>query len=91
MLKPLSICGKIPKIYMKNACITCNKCRITTKFDTKVAHGKPILYAKENSEIFTDARDNDVIVLKFEYFRRKALNFERLYLGSLWMKLCKIW
>ena len=76
---------------MKNACITCNKCRIKTNFGTKVAHGKPIPHAKENSEIFTDVRDNDVIVLKFEHFRRKALNFERLYLGSLWMKLCKIW
>ena len=76
---------------MKNECITCNKRRITTKFGTKVAHGKHIPHAKENSEIFTDVRDNDVIVLKFEHFRRKALNFERLYLGSLWMKLCKIW
>ena len=74
---------------MKNACISCNKCRITTKLDLKVAHGKPIPHAKENSEIFTDIRDNDV--LKFERFCRKALNFERLYLGSLWMKLCKIW
>ena len=91
MLKPLSICGKIQKIYMKDSCIKCNKCRITTKFGTKVAHGKPILHAKENSEIFTDVRDNNVIVLKFERFPRKALNFERLYLGSLLMKLCKIW
>ena len=76
---------------MKNACITCNKCRITTKFSTKIAHGKPIPHAEENSEIFTDVRDNDVIVLKLERFRRKALSFERLYLGTLWMKLCKIW
>ena len=76
---------------MKNACNTCNKCCITAKFGTKVAHRKPIPHAKENSEIFTDIRDNDVIVLKFEHFRRKALNFERLYLGSLWMKLCKMW
>ena len=76
---------------MKNACITCSKCRITTKFGTKVAHGKSIPHAKENSEIFTDIRNNDVIVLKFECFCRKALNFERLYLASLWMKLCKIW
>ena len=68
---------------MKNACITCNKCRITTTFGTKVAHDKPIPHAKENSEISTDVRDNDVIVLKFERFRRKALNFERLYLSSL--------
>ena len=58
------------------------------KFGTKVAHGKPIPHTKENFEIF---RDNDVIVLKFEHFRRKALSFERPYLGSLWMKLCKIW
>ena len=76
---------------MKYACIICNKSRITTNFGTKVAHGKPIPHAKENSEIFTDVRDNDAIVLTFEHFRRKALNFERLYLGSLWMKLCKIW
>ena len=75
---------------MKNACITSNKSRITTKCGTKVAHGKPILHAKENSEIFTDVRDNDVIVLKFEHFCQKTLNFEKLYLGSLWMKLCKV-
>ena len=73
---------------MKNAC---NKCRITTKFGTKVAHGKPIPHSKQNSEILTDVRDNDVIVLKFEHFRRKALSFKRLYLGSLWMNLYKIW
>ena len=54
---------------MKNACITCNKCHITTKFGIKVAHGKPIPHAKENSELFTDIRDNDIIVLKFEHFR----------------------
>ena len=60
-------------------------------FGTKVTHGKPILHAKEDSEIFTDVRDNDFIVLKFERFRWKALNFKRLYLRSLWMKLCKIW
>ena len=71
MLKPLLVCGKIQKIYMKNASITCNKCRITTKIGTKVAHDKPIRHAKENSEISTDVRDNDVIVLKFEHFRRK--------------------
>ena len=87
MLKPLLICEKIQKIFMKNACITRNKCRITTKFGTKVAHGKPIPHAKENSEIFTDDRDNDVIALKFHRFRRKALSFEKMYLGSLWMKL----
>ena len=56
---------------MKNACITCNKYRILTKFGTKVAHDKPIPHAKKNSEIFTDARDNDGIVLKFEHFVEK--------------------
>ena len=89
MLKPLSICGKIQKLYIKIACITSNKCRITTKSCTKVVHGKPIPHAIENFEIFNDVTDNGVIVLKFEHFRRKALNFERLYLGSLWMKVCK--
>ena len=47
-LKPLSIGGKIPKIYMKNACITCNKCCITTKFGAKAAPDRPIPHAKEN-------------------------------------------
>ena len=61
---------------MKNACITRNKCRVTTKYGTKVADGKPIPHAKENSEIFTDVRDNDVSVLKFERFRRKALRLK---------------
>ena len=89
MLKPLPICGKIPKRFMKNACITCNKCRITTKFRTKVAHDKPFSHAKENSEISTDVRDDDVIVLKFDRLCQKALNFERLYLSCLWMKLSK--
>ena len=60
----------------ENACITCNKCRITTKFGTEVAHHKPIPHAKENFEISTDVKDNDVIVLKFERFRQKALNFK---------------
>ena len=76
---------------MKNAFITCNNCRITIKFGTKVADEKPILHAKENSEIFTDVIDIDVIVLKFERFRRKVLNFKTLYLSSLLMKLYQIW
>ena len=76
---------------MKNACITCNKCRITTTFGTKIAHDKPFSYAKENFEISTDVRDNVIIVLKFDHFHRKALNFERLYLSCLWMKPFKIW
>ena len=72
MLKPLSICGKIQKNKHENACITCNKCRITTKCGTNVAHYESIPHTYENSEIFTDVIDNDVIVLKFEHFRRKA-------------------
>ena len=43
------------------------------KFGTKVAHDKPILHAKENSKISTDAIDNDVIMSEFERFRWKAL------------------
>ena len=64
---------------MKNACITCNNCRIIVKFGTKVVHEKPIPHAKQNSEISTD-----IIMLKFERFRRKALNFKRLYISVLY-------
>ena len=96
MLKPLSICGKIQKIYVKNACITCNKCCITTKFGTKVAH------AKENFEIFTDVRDSDVIMLKFERFHETTPNLVGLLIDSCcfhfysqnWKKFfskCHIW
>ena len=42
MLKPLLICGKIQKIYMKNGFFTCSKCRIKTKFGTQIAHTKPV-------------------------------------------------
>ena len=59
VLKPLSTCRKMQKIYMRNACITCNNCRFV-KFGTKVANDKPNPRAKQNSEISTD-----VIVLKF--------------------------
>ena len=91
MLKRLSTCRKIQKTYMRNACITCNNYRFTVKFHTKVAHDKPIPYAKQNSEISIGVIDNDVIVFKFEHFRQKALNFKRLYLSRLWMRLCEIW
>ena len=57
---------------MKNACITSNKCRITTKLGTKVAHDRPFSHAKENSEISTDVKDYDVIVLKFNHFCQKS-------------------
>ena len=89
--KPLASCGKIKKTYMKNECITCHICRITVKFGTSVAHDKPISHAKQNFETSTDVIDNDVIMSKFECFRRKALNFKMLYHSSLWMKLFKIW
>ena len=68
MLKPLSTCRKIQKAYMKNACITCNNCRITVKLSTKAAHDKSIPHAKQNFEISTDVKDNDVVMLKFERF-----------------------
>ena len=68
-----------------------NNNRITVKFCSKLAHVKPIPHTKQNSDIFTDVIDNDVIILKFERFHRKAFNFKRLYLGSLWMKLSTIW
>ena len=88
--KPLSFCGKIQKIYMKNECIACNNCRILVKFGASVAHDKPIPHARPNFEISTDVIDNDVIMSKFECFRRKAFNLKRLYHSSLWMKLFKI-
>ena len=44
---------------------------------------KPIPHTKQNSEISTDIIDNDVIMLKFERFSRKALSFKRLSLSSL--------
>ena len=87
MLKPLSICRKIQKNIQENAFITCSKCRITTKLAIKVAHDKPIPHAKENSEISTDVKDNDVIMLKFERFRQKTISFKRLDLSSLQMNL----
>ena len=56
-----------------------------------VAHDNPNPHAKQNSEISTDVIDNEVIMLKFERFRKKALDFKRLYLNNLWMKLSKVW
>ena len=76
---------------MKNEFITCNNCRIALKFGTSVAHDKLIPHAKQNFEISTDVIDNDVIMSKFECFRRNAFNLKRLYHSSLLMKLCKIW
>ena len=58
---------------MKNECIRCNNCRIAVKFGTSVDHDKPVPHGKQNFEIFTEVIDNDVIMSKFECFRRKAL------------------
>ena len=64
---------------------TCRRIQKTVKLSTKVVHDKPIPHAKQNCKASTD-----VIMLKFERLRRKALNLKRLYLSSLHMKLCKI-
>ena len=64
-----------------------NNSLITVKFCTEVAHDRPIPHTKQNSEISTDVIANDVIMLKFEHFRPKMLNFK----SSLWMKLSKTW
>ena len=74
---------------MKNACIACNRCGIIVKFGTNVAHDKPIPDVKK-FQSSTAVKDIDVIMLKFERFRQKALNLKRLYLSSLWMKLFKM-
>ena len=68
---------------MKNECITYNNCRIAVTFGTSVAHDKPIPHAKQDFKISTDVIDNDIIMSKFECFRRKALNLKRLYHSSL--------
>ena len=60
-------------------------------FAQGVAHNKTIPRIKQNSEICTAVVDNDVILLEFERFLRKALSFKRLYLSSLWIKHVKNW
>ena len=64
---------------------------ITVQLCTGVAHETPILHTQQNPRISADIIDNDVIMLKFEHFRRKTLSFKRLYLSSLWMKHVKKW
>ena len=63
---------------MKNAINSITYGHITVKFCTGVAQNNTIAY----SEICIDVVDNDVIPLKFERFRQKALNFKRLYLSN---------
>ena len=83
----------LPKItqknYKENTCISAINGRTIVKFCTGVVHETSIPHTKQNSEIFTDVIDNDVVMLKSEHFRRKALNFKRPYLSSLWMKHAK--
>ena len=86
ILRSLSVFQKYPKIYKTNAIISVIYGCIMMKFCTGVAYDKTIPHTKLNCHICTDVIDNDVILLKFERFRRKALNFKRLYLSSLWMK-----
>ena len=62
---------------MKSECITSNNCRIAVKFGKSIAPDKPIPHAKQNFEISTDVKDNDVIMSKFECFPRKALNLKK--------------
>ena len=45
---------------------------IIVNFRTGVAHDKTIPHTEQNFEIYTDCIDNDVIMLKFERFRRKS-------------------
>ena len=71
MLKPLSLCRKIPPKIHESHVING---RITVKFCTRVAHDKPIPRTKQNTEFSTD-----IIMLKFERLRRKALNLKRIY------------
>ena len=65
----------------KNTCISLINSRITVKLCIIGAHEKPTPHTHENSEISTDVIDNAVIML----------NFKRLYLSSLWMKISKNW
>ena len=59
------------------------------KFCIGVAKYNTIPHDKQNFEICTDVIDNDVILLKFERFRGKVLNFKTLYLSSLWSNLAE--
>ena len=43
--------------------------RNIVKYCTGVAHERSIPHLKQNSEIFIDVIDNDVILLKFKHFR----------------------
>ena len=64
---------------------------IIVKFCTNIAHDKTIPHIKQNFQMCTDIIDDDIILLKFERFRQKGLNFKMLYLSGLWIKDDKNW
>ena len=73
---------------MKNTSNSVVNGYIIMKFFVRVVHDKTI--TKQNSKLYTDLLDKDDILLKSEGLLRKALNFKRLCLSSLWMKHYKI-
>ena len=79
MLRPcFVVLSKTAQKIQKNTSISVINANIIVKFYTMVAHEKPVPHAKQNSEICTDVIDNDIIMLEFESFRRKAFIFTRL-------------
>ena len=85
----LRLCRLSKNIYlytqnknMKNTIYSAINSHIMFNFCTVVAHDKPILHTEQNSEICTD-----VILLIFQRFRRKALNFKRLYITKVCQKI----
>ena len=75
---------------MKNITHSVINGHIMVKLCAGIVHDKIISDAKQNPEVYTDVIDN-VILLKFEFFHQKALNFKTLYLSNLWMKHDKNW
>ena len=60
-----------PTMHMKNIINSVIDGHIKVKFCTGTAHDKTILHAKQASQICTEVIENDVLLLKFEHFRRK--------------------
>ena len=76
---------------MENTSISVINSRILIKFCTWVVHDKSIAHTEQNSEISTYVIDNDIIMLKFECFRRKHSILKNCISVLLWMKLGKNW
>ena len=72
MLRHLWFCRNT---YMEYPYVSYIYGRIIVKFCTWVAHDDHFLRTKQNCEISADVIDSDVIILKFERFLRKALDF----------------